>query len=78
MAAGTHPEKVTVKPSSSVDRPSFAARLLARWHTTPLYLRIIGGVILGVIVGITLGANAEPLEIPAKLVLRVWERRRRP
>lgn len=71
MAAGTSPEKVTVKPSSSVDRPSFAARLLARWHKIPLYLRIIGGVILGVIVGLTLGANAEPLEIPAKLVLRV-------
>ena len=44
---------------------------LARWHATPLYLRILGAVVLGVIVGVTLGNRAAPLEIPSKLVLRV-------
>lgn len=44
---------------------------LARWHATPLYLRILGAVLLGVIVGVTLGDRAGPLEIPSKLVLRV-------
>ncbi len=41
------------------------------WHGTPLYLRILGGVALGVIVGVVFGERAAPLEIPSKLVLRV-------
>lgn len=44
---------------------------LTRWHSTPLYLRILGAVVLGVIVGLVLGVRAQPLEIPSKLVLRV-------
>lgn len=45
--------------------------LLARWSRTPLYLRIIGAVALGVAVGLGLGEQAGALEAPAKLVLRV-------
>ena len=42
-----------------------------RWHRTPLYIRIVGGMILGVLVGMLLGGRAAPLAIPSKLVLRV-------
>jgi len=47
------------------------ARLLAGWHRTPLYLRILGAFALGMVLGITLGPRAAPLEIPAKLILRL-------
>ena len=45
--------------------------LIARWHNTPLYLRIIGALILGVICGLVLGPRAAGLELPSKLVLRL-------
>ncbi len=51
---------------------------LARWHKTPLYLRIIGALILGSITGVILGALgergvriAEGLAVPSRLVLRL-------
>jgi DAACS family dicarboxylate/amino acid:cation (Na+ or H+) symporter len=44
---------------------------LAWWHGTPLYLRIVGGMALGVLTGMLLGAHAAPLAIPSKLVLRL-------
>jgi Na+/H+-dicarboxylate symporter len=43
----------------------------ARWHNTPLYIRIIGALILGCITGVMLGERAVDLAIPAKLVLRL-------
>ncbi len=43
----------------------------ARWHHTPLYLRIVGGMILGVVAGLLLGGYADDLAIPSRLVLRV-------
>lgn len=57
--------------SQATKRPSLASRWLAGWHATPLYLRILGAVVLGVIVGLVLGHRAESLQIPSKLVLRV-------
>lgn len=45
--------------------------VLGRWRATPLYLRILGAVALGVVTGVTLGDAAGVLEMPAKLVLRV-------
>ena len=45
--------------------------LLSRWHDTPLYLRIIGALVLGVLAGVLLGENAAPLAIPSKLILRL-------
>jgi DAACS family dicarboxylate/amino acid:cation (Na+ or H+) symporter len=41
------------------------------WRATPLYLRILGAVALGLVVGVLLGAQAAALETPAKLVLRL-------
>lgn len=45
--------------------------LLAAWHRTPLYIRILGALILGVIVGRMMGPQAKPFEIPSKLILRM-------
>ncbi len=44
---------------------------LAWWRRTPLYVRIIGGLVLGVIAGLALGKNAAPLAIPSKLILQL-------
>ena len=45
--------------------------LWASWHGTPLYLRIIGGLVLGVLVGVVFGENAQSLALPSQLILRV-------
>lgn len=55
---------------SKPDEPA-SAGWLGRWHATPLYLRILGAVILGLLTGLILGPRAAPLEIPGKLILRV-------
>lgn len=41
------------------------------WHRMPLYLRILGAVVAGILMGLVLGPWAGPLEIPSKLVLRL-------
>jgi Na+/H+-dicarboxylate symporter len=41
------------------------------WRGTPLYLRIIGAMLLGVVTGVSLGSHAAALAIPSKLVLRL-------
>lgn len=41
------------------------------WIKIPLYLRIIGAVILGLIFGLVLGKDAALFSIPAKLILRL-------
>jgi DAACS family dicarboxylate/amino acid:cation (Na+ or H+) symporter len=43
---------------------------LGWWHRSPLYLRIIGALVVGVIAGVSLGDRAAMLEIPSKLILR--------
>jgi DAACS family dicarboxylate/amino acid:cation (Na+ or H+) symporter len=45
--------------------------LFSWWKRTPLYLRIVGGMVLGVIFGVLLGQHALPLAVPSRLVLRV-------
>jgi Na+/H+-dicarboxylate symporter len=42
-----------------------------RWNDIPLYLRILGGLVLGVATGLLLGTGAQPLDWPAKLILRL-------
>ncbi len=37
---------------------------------TPLYLRILGGLVLGVATGVVFGPRAEALDVPARLALR--------
>jgi Na+/H+-dicarboxylate symporter len=66
MTDESQPQPETPRPRTWFDR----------WHQTPLYLRILGGCVLGVVVGLTLGRLNLPqyiliLEIPSKLVLRV-------
>ncbi len=45
--------------------------IFAWWHRTPLYLRILGAMVLGVVAGVAFGVRAEPLAVPSKVVLRV-------
>ncbi len=45
--------------------------ILARWHAIPLYWRILGAIILGILIGVLFGPKAEQLAIPSKLVLRI-------
>lgn len=42
-----------------------------RWNALPLYVRILIGLTLGVVVGLLIGARAQPLDWPAKLILRL-------
>lgn len=45
--------------------------LLAQWHRTPLYLRIIGALVLGLLVGALFGERVAFLAIPSRLILRL-------
>lgn len=45
--------------------------LMGRWQRTPLYLRILAGVVLGVLIGLALGRHAGFLATPSRLVLRL-------
>jgi DAACS family dicarboxylate/amino acid:cation (Na+ or H+) symporter len=45
--------------------------VIAWWRRTPLYLRILGAMLLGAAVGLSLGAHAAPLATPSRLVLRL-------
>jgi Na+/H+-dicarboxylate symporter len=45
--------------------------LWALWHRTPLYQRIVFGMLLGLVVGLVLGPRAASLAVPSKLVLRL-------
>ena len=51
--------------------PEKTSSIWGRWRSWPLYLRIIGALVVGVIVGLTFGPGAGWLVIPAKLVLRL-------
>ena len=45
--------------------------ILGLWSGTPLYLRILAGLALGVLCGLLLGERAAVLEIPSRLILRL-------
>jgi Na+/H+-dicarboxylate symporter len=45
--------------------------LLGKWHSTPLYLRILLCVVLGLITGLVLGPRAAVFEEPCKLLLKM-------
>jgi Na+/H+-dicarboxylate symporter len=47
------------------------AGLFTTWQRTPLYVRILGAMVLGVALGLPLGSHAALLAIPSKLVLRL-------
>ena len=59
-------------PQPSAAQPPAPARGIAAWWTsTPLYLRILGALALGVVTGVALGESAAELALPARLVLRL-------
>jgi Na+/H+-dicarboxylate symporter len=43
----------------------------AWWRRTPLYLRILGGLVLGVVAGLVLGEKAKDLALPSKLIMQL-------
>src|SRR5580700_1816482 len=47
------------------------SRLLARWQAIPLYWRILAAMALGAVTGELLRQNADPLSVPADLVIRL-------
>ncbi|MBM3550924.1 MAG: dicarboxylate/amino acid:cation symporter [Alphaproteobacteria bacterium] len=57
--------------SQDAERTASRPGALGWWRATPLYLRILGAVALGLAIGVLLGDQAAPLEIPARLVLRL-------
>jgi Na+/H+-dicarboxylate symporter len=69
----SHPwEPMSFDPASTephIDEPRRG--FFAWWHDTPLYLRILGGMLLGLAVGLFLKEQAAYLDIPAKLILRL-------
>lgn len=52
-------------------KPGATGGVWGRWRAWPLYLRIIGALALGVLVGLLFGAGVGWLAIPSKLVLRL-------
>ncbi len=44
---------------------------LARWRHWPLYGRILGALVIGVILGVVLGPRAIVFELPAKIILQL-------
>src|SRR3954469_18988967 len=44
---------------------------LAAWSALPLYLRILVGLVLGMVAGVLLGPRAHVLDLPARLILRL-------
>jgi DAACS family dicarboxylate/amino acid:cation (Na+ or H+) symporter len=57
--------------SQDAERTTRRLGVLGWWRATPLYLRILGAVALGLAVGVMLGEQASALETPARLVLRI-------
>jgi DAACS family dicarboxylate/amino acid:cation (Na+ or H+) symporter len=51
--------------------PPFLASGLALWRRTPLYLRILAALAIGVVLGVLLGERAGVLSIPSRLVLQL-------
>jgi Na+/H+-dicarboxylate symporter len=61
----------TLSPGADEPPARRGGGLLDRWNRTPLYLRIVAALIVGVFVGVVLGERAHVLEIPSKLILRL-------
>ena len=44
---------------------------IARWRAWPLYGRILGALLVGVVLGVLLGEQARMFELPAKIILQL-------
>jgi Na+/H+-dicarboxylate symporter len=64
-------DTLTVNDEFLFQAPASTTSLWGRWRSWPLYLRIIGALIFGVIVGVVAGESAGWLSTPAKLILRL-------
>lgn len=51
--------------------PPRTGGLIAAWRRTPLYVRILAALALGVVTGLLLGGRAGPLAVPSRLILRL-------
>lgn len=67
----TGERRLTTPPSLDHAPDSPRRSLLAWWHRTPLYQRILGALALGTLVGLLAGPEAGLLDVPAKLILRL-------
>jgi Na+/H+-dicarboxylate symporter len=56
---------------ATAQNASEARGWLARWSAAPLYLRILGALVLGVVTGLLLGERAAGLALPSQLILRL-------
>jgi DAACS family dicarboxylate/amino acid:cation (Na+ or H+) symporter len=59
------------QPSAEAPAQPGRKGLWAWWTGIPLYARIIGALVLGLVVGVLLGPQAGGLAMPAKLILRL-------
>jgi Na+/H+-dicarboxylate symporter len=57
--------------SETEDHAAEATGPLRWWIDLPLYLRILIGLVLGVVAGLLLGPSAKGLDLPARLILRL-------
>jgi DAACS family dicarboxylate/amino acid:cation (Na+ or H+) symporter len=70
-APGEAPREVSHQGIGQVVPRGAATSVVGRWRGTPLYVRILGAMVLGLLAGVLLGLGAAPLAIPSKLVLRL-------
>ena len=47
------------------------AGLLAQWRRWPLYGRILGALMIGILLGVGLGPRAAAFDLPAKIILQL-------
>ena len=55
--------------NSAIDAPH--PGLIARWRHWPLYGRILGALVIGIVLGLLLGKRASAFELPAKIILQL-------
>ncbi len=56
---------------SHYDRPIVERGMIAKWSSIPLYWRILGGMVLGVVVGLLLGEWADVFRLPSSIILQL-------
>ncbi len=59
------------KDETAASRPGGLPRILKRWQAIPLHWRILAAMVLGAVTGELLKRNADPLAVPADLVIRL-------
>ena len=60
--------------NKSEAKPEASSGVFALWHRSPLYLRIVGGMVLGVVVGLSSAKRQRAWRSRASLVLALARR----